>query len=168
MSDTPLTDAKQFYANVGEDWHCVVSADDYEALERRAIAAERDAKAVRELMNIYNLGGWTDAEGPMKRALAAESALAEAQAERDRWITAARKDLADVSRELAEARKRIVAWTKRPLQVDSYATGRRLIHAYVTEDTLSIEVTDGSDTWRTMIRAPWLAGTPSAEGERHD
>lgn len=42
---------------------------------------ERDA--IRELMNCYNLGGWTDALKPMQRALKAEAELAEAQRERD-------------------------------------------------------------------------------------
>jgi len=40
---------------------------------QRAERAEADAAAVRELMNAYNLGGWTDAVAPMKRALAAEA-----------------------------------------------------------------------------------------------
>ncbi len=38
--------------------------------------AQRNEAAIRELMNVYNLGGWTDAEGPMKRALAAEAIVA--------------------------------------------------------------------------------------------
>lgn len=43
------------------------------ALLERAERAEADSAAVRELMNAYNLGGWTDAIGPMKRALKAEA-----------------------------------------------------------------------------------------------
>lgn len=43
--------------------------------ERELAEVRADAAAVRELMNIYNLGGWTDAVAPMKRALAAEAAL---------------------------------------------------------------------------------------------
>src|SRR6187399_3421023 len=35
--------------------------------------AERERDAIRELMNVYNLGGWTDALGPMQRALEAEA-----------------------------------------------------------------------------------------------
>lgn len=35
--------------------------------------AKADAAAVRSLMNTYNLGGWTDALGPMERALVAEA-----------------------------------------------------------------------------------------------
>lgn len=35
--------------------------------------AKADAAAVRCLMNSYNLGGWTDALGPMERALVAEA-----------------------------------------------------------------------------------------------
>ena len=42
---------------------------------KRALDAEADAAAVRELMNVYNLGGWTDAVAPMKRALKAEADL---------------------------------------------------------------------------------------------
>jgi hypothetical protein len=42
-----------------------------EQREVKAWEAERDA--IRELMNCYNLGGWTDALGPMKRALKAEA-----------------------------------------------------------------------------------------------
>lgn len=39
---------------------------------------EDELAAVRELMNNYNLGGWTDALGPMQRALQAEAELAAA------------------------------------------------------------------------------------------
>ena len=55
------------------------SADRIADLERqladvKAQLAERTREndAIRELMNTYNLGGWTDAVEPMKRALAAE------------------------------------------------------------------------------------------------
>jgi len=41
--------------------------------ELRATRAEN--AAIRELMNSYNVGGWTDALGPMKRALKAEELL---------------------------------------------------------------------------------------------
>jgi hypothetical protein len=42
--------------------------------------AERDYAACRELLSIHNLGGMTDYnDGPMKRALAAESRLQEAE-----------------------------------------------------------------------------------------
>jgi hypothetical protein len=37
---------------------------------------EADNAAIRELMNTYNLGGWTDAIEPMKRALKAEAKIA--------------------------------------------------------------------------------------------
>jgi hypothetical protein len=43
-----------------------------------------DEAAIRELMNVYNLGGWTDALEPMKRALKAE-------AERDAAVALVRK-----------------------------------------------------------------------------
>lgn len=51
-----------------------------EALALREALREAQASeaAIRELMNCYNLGGWTDAEAAMKRALAAESRLASA------------------------------------------------------------------------------------------
>ena len=48
------------------------AADEIERLTRELSEARNDASAVRELMNVYNLGGWTDAVAPMKRALAAE------------------------------------------------------------------------------------------------
>jgi multidrug resistance efflux pump len=38
-------------------------------LTTKLAASEAELAAVRELMNVYNLGGWTDAIGPMKRAL---------------------------------------------------------------------------------------------------
>jgi hypothetical protein len=45
-------------------------------LWRERDEARADAAAVRELMNVHNLGGWTDALGPMKRAIAAEAHVA--------------------------------------------------------------------------------------------
>lgn len=51
------------------------AADRIDQLERELQQAQRNETAIRELMNVYNLGGWTDAEGPMKRALAAESSI---------------------------------------------------------------------------------------------
>jgi hypothetical protein len=56
------------------------------------LLAERDA--LRELMNVYNLGGWTDAVAPMERALAAE-------AERDAFI-AERGSVLTIATELRE------------------------------------------------------------------
>jgi uncharacterized coiled-coil DUF342 family protein len=38
---------------------------------------DREIAAIRELMNCYNVGGWTDSTEPMKRALQAEAELAE-------------------------------------------------------------------------------------------
>ena len=43
----------------------------------RAAASEAELAAVRALMDTYNVGGWTDAIEPMKRALAAEAACAQ-------------------------------------------------------------------------------------------
>lgn len=48
--------------------------------ELERVKVERDA--IRELMNSYNLGGWTDAIAPMKRALAAESKLTASESAR--------------------------------------------------------------------------------------
>lgn len=60
-----------------------------EAREQRDEAA-KDAAAVRELMNVYNLGGWTDAIAPMKRALSAEHQLEQMRREKDEVMRAAR------------------------------------------------------------------------------
>lgn len=46
-----------------------------EQVERERDEAKRDEQAIRVLMNSYNLGGWTDALQPMKRALEAEHQL---------------------------------------------------------------------------------------------
>lgn len=65
--------------------------------DKRIGELEHELAAVRELMNCYNLGGWTDANAAMKRALAAEAALAERTKERDaaiRSAEAAEKDAA--------------------------------------------------------------------------
>jgi hypothetical protein len=60
----------------------VIRAVDEEMRLRAELAA------VRELMNCYNLGGWTDALAPMQRALKAEAELARAEvdARRYRWL----------------------------------------------------------------------------------
>jgi hypothetical protein len=67
-----------------------VRASDFDALAARVQAAEASEAAIRELMNVYNLGGWTDAVAPMKRALAAEAErdAAQADAARYRWLKA--------------------------------------------------------------------------------
>ena len=86
-TDESMTDAAPTQAAPGDN-HCVdcccarswtalgVTAYDGKSIPEHitTLLAERDA--LRELMNVYNLGGWTDAVAPMKRALAAESALA--------------------------------------------------------------------------------------------
>lgn len=50
-------------------------------------AKDAEIAAIRELMNCYNLGGWTDAESAMKRALAAEAEIAELRADAERYRT---------------------------------------------------------------------------------
>lgn len=47
---------------------------------------EREIAAIRELMNCYNIGGWTDSTEPMKRALQAEAELAEERHENEHLI----------------------------------------------------------------------------------
>jgi hypothetical protein len=74
-------------------WQCgqcghVAAADDIDARLQDEIAkrgsAERDYEACRELLSVHNLGGMTDYnDGPMKRALAAESRAAALQAKID-------------------------------------------------------------------------------------
>jgi hypothetical protein len=81
-------------------WQCgqcghVAAADDIDARLQDEIAkrgsAERDYEACRELLSVHNLGGMTDYnDGPMKRALAAESRAAALQKE----LEAVRKDAA--------------------------------------------------------------------------
>ena len=58
--------------------------------------------------------------------------------------------------ERAKAEKSV--WgDRRELQIDSYATGHRLVLADIVGDLISIEVTDGSHSWRAKILAPWAA-----------
>lgn len=52
-------------------------------MERQQAELKRENHAIRTLMNIYNLGGWTDMIGPMVRAEKAESALAECMTHAD-------------------------------------------------------------------------------------
>jgi hypothetical protein len=44
-----------------------------EAVRLNVAELRAEVEALRTLLNTYNLGGWTDALGPMKRALAAEA-----------------------------------------------------------------------------------------------
>lgn len=55
-----------------------MTQEDYDK-DAEIAALKAELAAVRELMNRYNLGGWTDAVEPMKRALKAEAELAEAR-----------------------------------------------------------------------------------------
>lgn len=56
------------------------------AAERREREkAEQEREAIRTLMNVYNLGGWTDAIAPMKRALEAEARIAELEKDAARY-----------------------------------------------------------------------------------
>lgn len=90
-STTPRTDAAEIDDSHFSDWGIgpsgYVAAEFARGLERelaaerhaladsvsRADAAERETEAIRTLMNAHNLGGWTDALAPMRRALAAEA-----------------------------------------------------------------------------------------------
>lgn len=59
---------------------------------------------------------------------------------------------------LAEARAEAPIWDdRRELQIDSYATGHKMVHARIFGNDISIEVTDGSSSWRAQIPAPWAA-----------
>ena len=53
-------------------WICHEAAALLESLSAQVEALKRENEAIRTLMNVYNLGGWTDAIAPMERALAAE------------------------------------------------------------------------------------------------
>jgi hypothetical protein len=56
-----------------EAMHQKTSEQRIAALEAELVKVKADEAAIRELMNVYNLGGWTDALEPMKRALKAEA-----------------------------------------------------------------------------------------------
>lgn len=62
-----------------------------EMLARQVTELTAENEAIRELMNCYNLGGWTDALEPMKRALKAEAEVAalKQDAARYRWLRTA-------------------------------------------------------------------------------
>jgi hypothetical protein len=90
MSETPRTDALVEWGqrDFGDKWTGsiwgtseIVPADSCRDIERELAAVTRerdearmDAAQVRELMNVYNAGGWTDADRLMKErdALRAE------------------------------------------------------------------------------------------------
>lgn len=59
-----------------------------ETLEGHAGWLANELAAVRELLNLYNLGGWTDAVAPMKRALAAEQERDDLKHDVERQATA--------------------------------------------------------------------------------
>jgi hypothetical protein len=104
MSDTPITDKvraaikESMTSRTQATYGTGYALRELDRLERELSAeraareqAERNEVAIRELMNMHNLGGWTDALGPMKRALEAERELSEARAEVERlreWIDA--------------------------------------------------------------------------------
>lgn len=65
-----------------------------------------DVAALRDLLNIYNVGGWTDALAPMQRALKAEAEIARLTGERDAlrekvrgWATALNEQPLTVSQQ---------------------------------------------------------------------
>jgi len=55
-----------------------------------------------------------------------------------------------------------VAWDgPANLQIDSYATGRELVLAYINKDRIHLEVTDGSYQWRGSVSVPWNRTVPA-------
>jgi uncharacterized membrane protein len=60
--------------------------DEVAALRTELAEKEAELAAIRELMNCYNIGGWTDSIEPMKRALKAEAELAEERHENEQLI----------------------------------------------------------------------------------
>jgi hypothetical protein len=79
-------DGTRWYMDNKPDEDCEEAADRIEALEA-------ELAATRELMNVYNLGGWNDALAPMQRALKAEAELERAKAaERSAWNAAVARD----------------------------------------------------------------------------
>ena len=96
-TNTPRTDDEILAAALRKS---VTVVCDPTQLQRDLSAANAELAAVRELMNIYNLGGWTDAIGPMQRALAAEAKLSAANEHAKRIIVErdeAREELARVT-----------------------------------------------------------------------
>lgn len=88
----------------------------------RAVGAEQDRDAVRELLSIHNLGGMTDyTDGPMKRALAAEKRLREVERERN----AERMKFADI---LVDERSARVAAESKLAALPSGGRDATLIH----------------------------------------
>ena len=90
------------YAWVKGDYEIIIDLERQLADVKAQLAERtRENDAIRELMNTYNLGGWTDAVEPMKRALAAEQRERETMA----VLTDAEVNAAiypDVSAEVAE------------------------------------------------------------------
>lgn len=59
-----------------------------------------------------------------------------------------------------------VAWDgPAGLQIDSYATGRKMVFAHVNKGRIHLEVTDGSSQWRGSVSAPWnhIDASPTAQ-----
>ena len=40
------------------------------------------------------------------------------------------------------------------LQIDSYATGQRLIHSYIRDDCIRLDLTNGDTTWQGVVPLP--------------
>ena len=74
-SDTPLLERIQDEADLCRNEGAQDIANLLDEAARAIDEAQRDTEAIRTLMNMHNLGGWTDAVAPMKRALAAEAEL---------------------------------------------------------------------------------------------
>lgn len=84
MSNTPRTDKyRGTWATTAQDGKFIFQLaqeleDENTELRQQLAEAQSENKAIRELMNSYNLGGWTHAIPVMERAQKAERQLAEA------------------------------------------------------------------------------------------
>jgi hypothetical protein len=78
----PVSEEKQMH-----DEQCEINSEACGCELRRELAAARaEAGQLRELLNVYNLGGWTDAERLLKERDAARAELAEWAKKAEAWV----------------------------------------------------------------------------------